>query len=609
MQRLSEKIKGSGFTLALFMLSGVALLSYRTVQQLTADVQWEAHTYRVLSEIDTVSHTVEHLQQEQREYLLTDNRAALRSYDTTKKDGLQAFAAIRRLTQDNSVQQRQLDRIEPSLAQWVRSLDRAVAQPNQLPLSSVMAATQADQQRQQNLLRVLAEMEMEEQRLLQQRLVTSSDALQDTLFLTGLGYVLSFGLLIAIYQLLQREIRDRQQAERLVKKRSEEIYDLYNNAPCGYHSIDAYGTVLNINDTGLKWLGYSRDEVVNRKKFTELITPQSQLVFDDCFAQFKCQGWINNVEFDLICKDNSILPVSLNATAITDAAGNFVMSRSTLFNIRDRRQAELALRQLNEELKRSNQELEQFAYVASHDLQEPLRAVIAYTQLLEQDHPHHLDPRSNQYMAFVIDGATRMQQLIQDLLIYSRVGQRSPRSQTDCNAVLQQVLANLQVAIAESHATITADPLPVVNVDPLQLSQIFQNLVGNAIKFRRAEPPCIHIAAIDLGSEFAPSVPTTQPIVSASPQWLFSVQDNGIGMKTQYLDRIFEIFKRLHTRREFSGTGIGLAICKKIVEHCDGVIWADSQPGIGTTFYFTLPKTGCTARLDQSRHVVGINSR
>ncbi|MBE9126820.1 MULTISPECIES: PAS domain S-box protein [unclassified Coleofasciculus] len=243
--------------------------------------------------------------------------------------------------------------------------------------------------------------------------------------------------------------------------------------------------------------------------------------------------------------------------------------------IAERIEAQQQLEQLAADLKRSNQELEQFAYVASHDLQEPLRAVTGYTQLLAQEYQDRFDESAQEYMGYVVDGATRMQQLIRDLLAYSRVGSRAREfAPVDCNGVLHQVLDNLQIAIAETNASITHQPLPTLIADNNQLVQLFQNLIGNAIKFnRKGELPQVHIEAQLNDGE-----------------WLFSVRDNGIGIKPQYLERIFIIFKRLHTRKEFSGTGIGLAICKKIVERHKGRIWVESQPGMGTTFYFTIPQ-------------------
>ncbi|BAY10420.1 PAS domain-containing protein [Calothrix sp. NIES-2098] len=245
----------------------------------------------------------------------------------------------------------------------------------------------------------------------------------------------------------------------------------------------------------------------------------------------------------------------------------------------------------SQELARSNGELEQFAYIASHDLQEPLRMVISYLQLLERRYKNQLDARADEFIGYAVDGAQRMQTLIQDLLNYSRVSTRGqPFRLVDCNTVLARAIANLEIAIAESHAVITADPLPEVIADTTQLVQVLQNLIGNAIKFRREEPPQIHIAAIRNTVE---SDKTNSNLTSLENEWLFSVQDNGIGLESQYAERIFVIFQRLHSRSKYPGTGIGLAICKKIIERHGGRIWMESKPGQGSIFYFTIPdKTG-----------------
>ncbi|MBX3015714.1 MAG: HAMP domain-containing protein [Caldilineaceae bacterium] len=227
------------------------------------------------------------------------------------------------------------------------------------------------------------------------------------------------------------------------------------------------------------------------------------------------------------------------------------------------------------ELARSNRELAQFAYVASHDLQEPLRMVTSYVQLIERRYRGQLDGEADSFIAFAVDGATRMQQLIRDLLAYSRVGTRTqPFRLVDCQLIWQQVLDNLQMAIQESQAVVTADPLPPLMVNPTQLSQLFQNLLTNAIKFRRTHPPTVHLSARYLAED---------------AEWLFVVADNGIGIAPEDFDRIFLIFQRLHTRSEYPGTGIGLAICKKIVDLHGGRLWVESTVGQGTTFYFTLP--------------------
>ena len=224
------------------------------------------------------------------------------------------------------------------------------------------------------------------------------------------------------------------------------------------------------------------------------------------------------------------------------------------------------------ELGRSNADLQQFAYVASHDLQEPLRMVSSYTQLIARRYKGKLDADADEFIAFAVDGANRMQRLILDLLAYSRVNTAGRQFEpTAMETVLKAALNNLTNAVKESQAIITHDPLPAVMGDDKQLAQLFQNLLSNAVKFGGAQPPRIHISA-----------------KQADGEWLFSVRDHGIGLDPQYADRIFVIFQRLHTREEYPGTGIGLAICKKIVERHGGRIWVESELGKGATFYFTL---------------------
>ena len=238
----------------------------------------------------------------------------------------------------------------------------------------------------------------------------------------------------------------------------------------------------------------------------------------------------------------------------------------------DREQAETALALQAAELAHSNQELQQFAYVASHDLQEPLRMVTSYVQLLERRYKDQLDADANEFIDYAVDGASRMQGLINDLLAYSRVGTQAKEFEpTDCKAVLERVLADLHTTVAEGNAVVSHDALPTITADPSQLGQVFQNLISNAIKYRCDRAPEIHISAERKDSE-----------------WLFSVRDNGIGIDPQYAERIFVIFQRLHTREEYPGTGIGLAVCKKIVERHRGRIWVESEAGKGSTFYFTI---------------------
>jgi light-regulated signal transduction histidine kinase (bacteriophytochrome) len=254
-----------------------------------------------------------------------------------------------------------------------------------------------------------------------------------------------------------------------------------------------------------------------------------------------------------------------------------LVSRDDLVKeVKERKRAEVQLKTTLNDLERSNKELEQFAYVASHDLQEPLRMVASYTQLLERRYKEKLDGDARDFINFAVAGANRMQMLITDLLSFSRVGTRGkPMELTDSHIALGQARINLNAAIEETQAVVTNDDLPEVMADESQLVQLFQNLVGNAIKFHNpGESPRVHISA-----------------TRKNEDWVFSVRDNGIGIDPKYFERLFVIFQRLHSRDEYPGTGIGLAVCKKIVERHGGKIWIESQAGQGSTFCFTLKKT------------------
>jgi len=289
--------------------------------------------------------------------------------------------------------------------------------------------------------------------------------------------------------------------------------------------------------------------------------------------------------------DGTNLHVHVLKAPVRDARGGIVGTQVIFWDVTARKQAEEALARTAAELTRSNRELEQFAYVASHDLQEPLRMITSYTQLILKRYRERLDDDAKDFMGFAVDGAHRMQRLINDLLAYSRVGTRGkPMEQISSDEVLQAALDNLKLAIEETGATVARDPLPSVAGDSVQLIQLFQNLVGNALKFRGAERPRLYIGVEKRAADSCPLPGSpTAPRIQQPEEWVFHIRDNGIGIEAQYFERIFVIFQRLHTQDQYPGTGIGLAICKKIVERHGGRIWVESKPGMGTTFFFTLP--------------------
>lgn len=387
------------------------------------------------------------------------------------------------------------------------------------------------------------------------------------------------------------DFTERKQAEIALRESEQRLRAILDNYPAIIYHKDMQGRFVFVNCQFEIICQITRERVIGKTdygvfpaEFAECYMANDKLTleagrpmeFEEPIPDIHGVQTYLSIKFPLFDTDGvpyAVCGISLNINDRKYAEKVLQQAKEELeIKVRERT---AELQNLNEELKRSNQELDQFAYITSHDLQEPLRAIAGYTQLLEREYQERLDPTAQEYISYVVDGATRMQHLIRDLLAYSRAGTCTQVfTATNCNQVLHRAVANLEVAIAESIATITHDPLPTLTVDKNQLLQLFQNLIGNAIKFCRDKPPQVHIAA--------------ELIEQA---WRFQVRDNGIGIKPQHLDRIFVIFKRLHTRKEFPGTGIGLAICKKIVERHDGCIWAESQLGVGTTFYFTLPLT------------------
>ena len=371
------------------------------------------------------------------------------------------------------------------------------------------------------------------------------------------------------------DITARKQAEAALSA-SEALYrQTFELATAGIAHVDLTGRLMKVNRSLCEILGYSEKELIGRS-VKEVSHPEDRDLTDAQRARLH-EGGLDSVRFEkrYLKNGGSIVWVDLAVAVARDAHGHPQYEVALFDDITARKAAEAALRGAHEELKRSNAELEQFAYVASHDLQEPLRMVSSYTQLLMRRYGDKLDGDAKEFTAFIVDGATRMKQLIEDLLAYSRVGTRDKNFKpVGAESPLERALANLRAAIQDSGATVTRDKLPTVHCDEVQLAQLFQNLIGNALKFRKPDAaPAVHVGAADHGEE-----------------WEFTVRDNGIGIEPQYFERIFLVFQRLHNKGEYPGTGIGLAIVKKVVERHGGRIWVQSQPGAGTTFHFTMPK-------------------
>jgi len=371
-----------------------------------------------------------------------------------------------------------------------------------------------------------------------------------------------------------RDISVRKEAEKHLARMEGRYRGLLEAAPDAMVVVNPGGEIVLLNVQAEKQFGYSRDELVGQKVkniipegFAERLVADALRSAEDALAQQIGTG----IELIARRKNGSDFPIELMLSPLESAEG--ILVTAAIRDISVRKKAEENLLDKVGELNRSNEELGQFAYIASHDLQEPLRMVASYTQLLSRRYKGKLDADADEFIAFAVDGASRMQRLIQDLLTYSRVGTKGLELlRVSSEGALQQALINLRSAIDESGALVTHDPLPEILADEMQLIQLFQNLVGNAIKYQNTGIPRVHISAAR----------------NSAMKWVFSVKDNGLGIDPQYFEKIFGMFQRLHKREEFAGTGIGLAICKKIVERHSGRISVESQLGQGSTFQFAL---------------------
>ncbi len=369
---------------------------------------------------------------------------------------------------------------------------------------------------------------------------------------------------------IARNITERLQAQRAALLLSA-IVDSSDDAII---SKDLNGIITSWNKSAERLFGYTAAEAIGQSVATLLIPADRQEEEPEILSRLRRGERVDHFETKRKRKDGTLLDISLTISPVKDPKGNIIGASKIARDITEQLRTREALHQANKRLAQSNADLEYFAYSASHDLQEPLRMVSAYSAMLRRKFADKLDEKANEYLGYLTEGSARMERLLRDLRAFTHVSanEGGPATEVDANAVLRETLVNLRVAIEESRAEVISGPLPTVRLQEFQLEQLFQNIIGNAIHYRSGAPPRINIEAEPDGDV-----------------WKFSIQDNGIGIAAEYTETIFGMFKRLHTVAAYSGSGMGLAICQRIVERSGGSIWVESQLGRGSTFFFTLP--------------------
>jgi PAS domain S-box-containing protein len=570
------------FCVALMLVSILAVLSYRTVGSFWQHEARVQHTYTVLRQLVWLRDAIVDAETGARGYLITADPGELKPYSAAVAVIPQLLGALRRLTADNGVQQRRLDQLDTVVQGRLQLLADTIAAtpavrngtrplPDSDPGKALMDRTRS----------LIGDMQREELHLLDARTARFAVTTRRAGLLLGLGDIAAITTLISSFIALRAEIRRRRSAQIRAERSAEEAEELYNNAPCGYHSVDESGILLRINDTELNWLGYERDELVGKRRAVDLMTPEcAALHWNETFPKFKRDGFAENVQVEYVRKDGSVMPALANSRLVRDARGRFVMSLTTLYDNTERRRAEQAIEQLNadlrarsEMLETANQELESFTYSVSHDLRTPLRAIDGYAGMLEDDYAERLDDEGRRLLGVVRENSRRMGELIDDLLALSRLGHRAVvKTRVDMNRLFGEIAAAELAANPGRRIEILQENLVAAWGDPTLLRQVVVNLVANAVKFSRdRDPAIIRITSTrhDGGSEYV-------------------VSDNGAGFDMRYYDKLFGVFQRLHHQHEYPGTGVGLAIVQRVVALHGGRVWAQGEVGRGASFHFFL---------------------
>jgi PAS domain S-box-containing protein len=569
--------------LALLMMASVAFVSWKSISSFTNREELVSHSYLVLTTINRMLSFLEDEETGERGYVITGAPTYLTPYREAIKRSQNEILLLKNLTRDDPFQQKNLRELQALSERRLTYLKAGVSlrQKSQSLNDDqgllLMGLAKGDMDR---IRSVIGNMRSHETSRLTKRRKESLQQSYRVHRAIFFGDLVAASLIMLALAILFRELSAHEKAERENRRLTDEYEDLYNHAPCGYHSIDQNGLIVRMNTTELSWLGYEAEEVIGVKFYPEFMTPASREVYEREFECFKVSGVIRDVEFEFVRKDGSHFCVLSNATAIRDEKGNFLLSRSVLLDITDRARDRKVILELNDrltshanELEAKNKELEGFTYSVSHDLRSPLRAIDGFSRILMEDYGKELDAEGMRIMGIVRENASRMSQLIDDLLSFSRLGKTPLAKQwVDVTALAEKAVSEISL-VAPFSGKIMVGELPRVFADSSLLYQVFMNLISNAIKFtRKKDDPEIRVEG-HVGAGEA----------------VYAVSDNGEGFDMKYYKKLFGVFQRLHAQEDFPGTGVGLAIVHRVICRHGGRLWAVGKPLEGATFFFSIP--------------------
>jgi PAS domain S-box-containing protein len=556
-----------GFFLALGILIVLGVYSYKNSQESIKTSGMVSHTNEVLYRIEQLHSIHLEIEAQWMRYVTAGDSTFAPFFQARLDDATNHFVVLQNLLKDNKSQERYLDTIRMVGREKVDLILKTIKAGSRSNDAIDIALSDANKKLVGRIKDAIGNMEAVEQMLLNQRMSDHQREVKMfniTLISLLVGTVL---IILMLFLAINSTLRARIEAEEALVTASAEIKDLYNNAPCGYHSLNDSRLIVEMNKTWLNWTGYHRSEVINKMRFTDLLTPASKVIFETHFAELKLQGDVSNVELEVTCKNNNKFFVVINATAIRDEFGNFIKSRSTVFDITARHQAEQKVIAINNEL-------EAFTYSVSHDLRAPLRSIDGYSKILQEDYGSKMDSEANRLLDIIKNNARRMGQLIDDLLDFSRLGRKElEKSMVNMEALVTHVQQELVSQEKGRKIQFKINRLEDVNGDARMMRQVWINLISNAIKYSRMQ----EVATIEIGSS------------SDDNRVVYFIRDNGVGFDMKYADKLFGVFQRLHKVQEFEGTGVGLALAHRIVSRHGGKIWVEARVNQGATFFFFIP--------------------
>ena len=571
---------GVFFFFAMLLSIGVTVVAYRSVRIFEARTVWVEHTHTVLQRLEETHSTLRDLVASARGFALSGHHNYLRSFEADRTALSALLDNLRALHIDN---RKQLDR----LALLSENIAKRVALAH--TLLEVGKSAQIDNihshgaDLSEDIRRQFVQLKEVEKAVLAERSIDTKKSIAWSIFAIVAGSIVSLVILVAVYLRLRREMQIRQAAQMKERMYAAELADLYNHAPCGYHSVDEEnGVIVQMNDTELAWLGYTREQVIGKLRQADLLTPDSAERYRlEIWPRFLRDKSVSNVDLDYLRADGTHFSALMSAGTARHPETGHLISRSVIYDISERKQTEREIEALNANLKRHaqhlsnvNKELESFSYSVSHDLRAPLRAISGYAMMVEEDYGEALDEKGRDLLQVISRNVKKMDTLINDLL---RLSRSSMGELTLGEISTEEIVAQCIKGLRREYANVEfiVGPLDGVIANRGLLIQVWENLLGNAAKFSsKSEQPVVRVSATETPDEV-----------------VFQVSDNGVGFDMRYVHKLFGTFQRLHKQEDFPGSGIGLALVQRIVVRHGGRVWADSVPGEGANFYFSLPRT------------------